>query len=179
MKPTIMLDMDGVIADFMCVYTELSPRNDSRSKFREAVMTHQIFDLLPKLPNADRLLKLLKELDVDMEILSSTGTHDKEISTEAIRQKTKWLERHGINVKMNFVPSWSIKENYSSPRMIMIDDRDDVIDQFVKHGGHGILYDDYKFDSIQHEIREKVQLVRQYLDMDTILARHEHIAGAL
>ena len=166
-----MLDMDGVISDFMCVYTELSPRNDSRTKFREAVMTHHIFELLPKMPNADRLLDLLfNQLDVEVQILSSTGSHDADIVAAASLQKTSWLERYGINVKKNFVPSWSLKENYSSPRMIMIDDRDDVIARFIKHGGQGVLYDDSKFDSIEYEIREKVQLVRQYLEMSTVFS---------
>lgn len=168
MKPIIMLDMDGVISDFMCVYTELSPRNDSRNKFREAVMTHHIFELLPMLPNADRLLDLLfNKLDVEVQILSSTGTHDKDVSIEAARQKTAWLERHGIKVKTNFVASWSLKENYSSPRTIMIDDRDDVISQFIKHGGEGILYDDSMFESLQHEIVRKVNLVHDYLALET------------
>lgn len=164
MKPIVMLDMDGVISDFMCVYSELSPRNDSRTKFREAVMVHHIFELLPKMPNADRLIDLLfNKLDVDVQILSSTGSRDSDVSKEAARQKTLWLERHGINVKTNFVSSWSLKENYSSSKSIMIDDRDDVINNFIKHGGQGVLYDDSLFDSLRYEIENKVAIVREQL----------------
>lgn len=164
MKPIIMLDMDGVLSDFMCVYSELSPRNDSRNKFREAVMVHHIFELLPKLPNADRLIDLLfNKLDVEIQILSSTGSRDTDVSQEAARQKTLWLERHGINVKTNFVSSWSLKENYSSSKCIMIDDREDVINNFIKHGGQGVLYEDDLFDSLKHEIENKVAIVREQL----------------
>jgi hypothetical protein len=42
----------------------------------------------------------------------------------------------------------------------MIDDRSDVIESFTKQGGLGVLYDDAKFSTIQHDIIDKVELIR-------------------
>lgn len=166
MKPIVMLDMDGVISDFITVYNRVVPVKDSKQKFYDAVTTHKIFRQLPKLPNTDRLLNLLfNELSVEVQILSSLGTYNKDVAHEVEIQKKEWLSEIGVNVKTNFVYSWSLKENFSSSRTIMIDDREDVIRNFIKHGGQGVLYVDHKFDSLQHEIREKVLHVQQYLDM--------------
>jgi hypothetical protein len=162
MKPIIMLDMDGVISDFISVYNEVTPPIDSKEKFYDAVRVNRIFEKLPLLPNAKKLLSLLfDDLKVEVQILSSMGTYNKEVAMQVAAQKTKWLHMHGINAsKLNFVNSWSLKENYSSHRSIMIDDRSDVIAQFIKHGGLGVLYDDAKFDTIKHEIIENVELIR-------------------
>lgn len=166
MKPIIMLDMDGVISDFISVYKKVVPVRDSKQKFYDAVTTHKIFRQLPKLPNTDRLLNLLfKELNVEVQILSSLGTYNKDVAREVEVQKKDWLAELGVQVKTNFVYSWSLKENFASHRTIMIDDREDVIRNFAKHGGQGVLYVDHKFDSLQHEIREKVTHVQQHLDM--------------
>lgn len=163
MKPIVMLDMDGVITDFINPYKRIA-QEDSRQKFYDAIRIHKIFRTLPKLPNANRLLDLLfKDLDVEVQILSSLGTYTKDIAEEVKKQKTAWLHEHSINVKNNFVHSWSIKENFSSSKTIMIDDREDVIRNFVKHGGQGVLYVDSMFDTLQHEIRSKVEMIRENL----------------
>jgi hypothetical protein len=162
MKPIIMLDLDGVIADFISVYNEVIPPIDSKEKFYDAVRNHRIFEKLPLLPNAKKLLSLLfDELKVEVQILSSMGTYNKEVAMQVAAQKTKWLHMHGINAsKLNFVNSWSLKENYASYRTLMIDDRSDVIESFTKQGGLGVLYDDAKFSTIQHDIIDKVELIR-------------------
>jgi hypothetical protein len=162
MKPIIMLDMDGVISDFISVYNAVAPSIDSKQKFHDAVRVHRIFANLPMLPNAKKLLSLLfDELQLEVQILSSLGTYNKEVAIDVAAQKTKWLHMHDIKVsKVNFVNSWSLKENYSSSRTLMIDDRSDVIASFTKHGGLGVLYDDAKFNTIKHEIIDKVELIR-------------------
>ena len=171
MKPIIMLDMDGVIADFISVYNSVVPQIDSKEKFYDAVRVHRIFANLPMLPNAKNLLSLLfDELQVEVQILSSLGTYNKEVALEVAAQKTKWLHMHNINAsKLNFVHSWSLKENYSSYRTLMIDDRSDVIASFTKHGGLGVLYDDSKFDTIKHEIIEKVELIHNTAKAEVLM----------
>ena len=171
MKPIIMLDMDGVISDFISVYNSVVPQIDSKEKFYDAVSVHRIFANLPMLPNAKRLLSLLfDELQVEVQILSSMGTYNKEVAMQVAVQKTNWLNTHGINAsKVNFVHSWSLKENYSSYRTLMIDDRSDVIESFTKHGGLGVLYDDAKFNTIQNEIIDKVEIIRNTAKAEVLM----------
>jgi hypothetical protein len=144
----IYLDMDGVLCDFEKSFSKFRDPKVKYDKkiFREAVMTHKIFEDLEYMPNALKLLNEVKRLPVDVEILTSVGTHDPMQGAEAARQKTLWLQRHGITYKPNFVRMFSEKANYATPTSIMIDDRPDVIAPFNRAGGHGITHEDKYVD---------------------------------
>ena len=140
--------MDGVLADFHKAYYTDYPRDGSwnRDRFRTMVMEHKIFEDLEMLPNARALLDsveaLRKNHKVSVEILSSKGTYDVDQGAETARQKTKWLETHGIMYPANFVRSKIEKAKFATPTSILIDDSVGCINPFNEAGGHGILYND-------------------------------------
>ena len=143
----IYLDMDGVLCNFEKRYTELykvAP-NSSRDKknwsenWTDFILTKQ-FETLDVFPGAIELLRYVRNTDLPIEILTSSGGakyHDL-----VAEQKDIWLKKQGLAYKRNVVPQRSLKASYATPNTILIDDTEDVIDVFNKAGGIGILHKD-------------------------------------
>lgn len=140
---TLYLDMDGVLADFHKEYVKYDPDKSDRKKFRASVMDHKIFEKLDFMPDTQELLNHVKHLansGIHVEILTSMGTHDPIQGAEAKRQKTAWLQAHGIPYKPNFVRNKQEKSAYATPTSILVDDSPGCISPFIEKGGHGILH---------------------------------------
>lgn len=138
---TLYLDMDGVLADFNKEYLKFDPQKEDRKKFRDSVMTYGIFERLDFMPDAQELLNHVSRLrGVNVEILTSMGTHEPTQGEEAKRQKIKWLNAKNIPYKPNFTRNKEEKANYATPHSILIDDSSGCIGPFVAAGGHGILH---------------------------------------
>lgn len=137
---TLYLDMDGVLADFNKEYMKHNGEYD-RKKFRSSVLDHQIFEKLDFMPDAQELLNHVSRLHgVNIEILTSMGTHEPFQANEAKRQKQKWLDARNIPYKANFVHNKQEKSAYATPTSILIDDSPGCIGPFIEKGGHGILH---------------------------------------
>jgi 5'(3')-deoxyribonucleotidase len=138
---TLYLDMDGVLADFNKEYVKYDPLKEDRKKFRSAVIEHRIFEKLDFMPDTQVLLNHVSRLNgVRIEILTSMGTHETVQANEAKRQKQRWLDKHNIPYKANFVHSKVEKAEYATPTSILIDDSVGCIDPFNAKGGWGILH---------------------------------------
>ena len=140
---TLYLDMDGVLADFHKEYVKYEPDKSDRKKFRASVMDHKIFEKLDFMPDTQELLNHVKHLansGIHVEILTSMGTHDPIQGAEAKKQKTAWLQAHGIPYKPNFVRNKQEKSAYATPTSILVDDSPGCISPFIEKGGHGILH---------------------------------------
>ena len=162
MKPLVYLDMDGVICDFMYAYELNVHKIQEKNKFFSLVKDYHIFEDLPMMPNAQKLLDLLnKDLDVQVCILSSLGTRNKEISDMSREQKKFWLEQHGITYPTKFVHSWADKKDHAIPNSVMIDDRGDVISTFIDAGGLGVHYVDSQWYDMEYRIRSAVTSIQQ------------------
>ena len=140
-KITLYLDMDGVLADFNKEYTKFDPLKEDRKKFRSAVLEHQIFMKLDFMPDTQELLNHVSHLrDINVEILTSMGTHDPFQAESAKQQKLVWLAKMNIPYRANFVHNKEEKAKYATPRSILIDDSVGCISPFNQAGGHGILH---------------------------------------
>ena len=138
---TLYLDMDGVLADFHKEYDKIDPERSDRKRFRWSVMEHKIFEKLDFMPDTQELLNHVSKLHgVNVEILTSMGTHDVNQGNEAKSQKLKWLNAKNIPYKANFSRNKTEKSNWATPTTILIDDSPGCIAPFIEKGGHGILH---------------------------------------
>ena len=152
----IFLDLDGCIANFDKEYRSYMPELTSfdEEKFYNAVTKHKIFEKLELLPNAQKLIDLIFNLEgAEVEVLSSLGSYNREIQIAGENQKNRWLDRHGIICKRNFVYHWSEKVKFANhSRCLMIDDLKSVIDDFTKAYSFGILYSPNKYEEAREQI---------------------------
>ncbi len=133
--------MDGVLADFNKEYTKFDPEKSDRKRFRESVIEHHIFEKLDFMPDAQELLNHVSRLNgVNVQILTSMGTHEPIQANMAQMQKMKWLDAKNIPYKANFVHNKQEKARFATPRSILIDDSVGCISPFIEAGGHGILH---------------------------------------
>ena len=138
---TLYLDMDGVLADFNKEYTKFDPQKEDRKKFRDAVLSHHIFEKLDFMPDTQELLNHVSKLyGVNIEILTSMGTHQQDQANAAKMQKLKWLSEKNIPYKANFVHNKQEKAQYATATSILIDASIGCITPFNAAGGHGILH---------------------------------------
>lgn len=133
--------MDGVLADFNKEYTKFDSEKLDRKRFREAVLTHKIFEKLDFMPDAQELLNHVSKLrNIRVEILTSMGTHEPVQANQAMTQKLHWLNKKNIPYPANFVNNKEQKSMYATPTSILIDDSPGCIAPFIRKGGHGILH---------------------------------------
>lgn len=143
----IYLDMDGVICNFHKRFVELYGEEALGFRDRKNFTVYwpdfiekKQFEDLDWFPGGQELLKFLKDKNVEIEILSSSG--GEKFHTQVEEQKKVWLKKQGIAYKPNIVPGRKHKAKYATPETILIDDTDDVIESFNAAGGIGILHKD-------------------------------------
>lgn len=150
---TLYLDMDGVLTNFEKAYRAMwHEYTYDRERFREAVLNRKIFENLEWMPNGEAFIAGIRHLqvmypDLNIEMLTSTGTHRTEPKLAAIEQKTNWLKNHGIMYKPNFVCSKPEKSQYAiEGKTILVDDSPGCTEPFIEKGGAAFLHidDNYK-----------------------------------
>lgn len=141
----IFLDMDGVLANYekliYDLYDEHIVKNTRGDWWAESVFQHKVFEKLEFCPGAEKLIDVVLNSGLDVEILSSAGwgpTRD-----EICRQKRVWLENHDLGfLPMTFTTNKKEKANYALASSILIDDHLECINPFIDKGGCGILHTD-------------------------------------
>ena len=142
--------MDGVLCDFEKKFGELygeeALKNRSRKLWTEQwpdfIQTNQ-FEELAKFPGADDLLLFIRNHpEIEVEILTSSG--GQKYHDQVKEQKIVWLKKNSIAYKPNVVPGRKHKKEFAQPDVVLIDDTEDVIENFNRAGGIGILHRDAK-----------------------------------
>ena len=160
---TIYVDMDGVIADF---FSELATINDVKhwkdipdleTKIR-ALQGTDFFGTIPKFKTSDELIKFVNDsTNGKWCILSSPLRGDYDNSSF---WKREWLDKNGYEPKEAIFTSR--KERYATtdgiPNILIVD-KPQNIDRWIKAGGVGIRYqaDENSLDDLIADIKEAMK----------------------
>ena len=160
-RPTVYVDMDGVLADF---FGEVAREHDVeywREIHRKDLGIDQIaqepgfFEQLPKLPNAGRLMKGVIDQAGKYSILSSPLLSNVEDSS---KEKAEWLEKHLKNHQPQAVifdhEKYKFARQANGTPNILIDDWDTNIKLWEANGGVGILYKDQDYETALHKLSQ-------------------------
>jgi len=149
-KPTVYLDMDGVVADFFGGVEKLygvshwkqlasDKTKDLRQDVIDRITGTNFFETLPKFPTADSLIAMVKKFTGgQFTILTSPLRGDHENSA---RWKQAWINQNLEKPDQTIVSGK--KEKYAKTNgisNILIDDRPINIQNWESKGGYGILY---------------------------------------
>ncbi len=166
-KPTVYLDMDGVIADFFGGVERLygvdhwkqltsDKTKDLRQDVIDRIAGTDFFAHLPKFSTADTLIEMIKKFTGGQySILTSPLRGDTENSGY---YKKVWIGKN--IVKPDDIIVTGRKETYATKNgvpNILIDDRPINIDKWQSKGGYGILYQANK-----HALSKVSQALEQY-----------------
>lgn len=151
-----LLDMDGVIADFMgqlCKYhNRPSPYLDAANygvwdtetlwgitvkEFWAPIKedSEHFWKTIPKTPEADEIVRLATQYFGEENIAILTAPSDDE---GAVPGKRKWMKKHFPQFEKRMIFG-SAKEFLAAPYRTLIDDRDKNVEAFRKAGGKAIL----------------------------------------
>lgn len=151
----IYIDMDGVLCDFNKHYRSLfgmDPKEARDQKYGlylvnwNKFVDDKEFENIPPLAGYDFILHAIDEFRRDMEqitkvniqILTSSGGKDKH--EQVAEQKKAWLKKHSITYDAIVVPGRRYKQECANPNSILIDDTQDVIEDWKEVGGIGIQH---------------------------------------
>jgi hypothetical protein len=133
----VFLDLDGVFADFDARVMRLTgkhPGELSRNDLWKAVNRDKRFFAELELIEG---CMLLWEATRDMEPIFLTGAPSSRVFQE---QKREWVARiFGPEFAVHVVPK-KLKQEFSGPGKVLIDDTPVNIEQWEARGGHGILH---------------------------------------
>ena len=151
-KPTVYLDMDGVLADFFGGVEKMygvehwkQLTNDKTKDLKKEVIDRitgsNFFATLPKFPTADALIDMVKKFTGGKFSINTSplrGDHE-----NSAKHKKIWIQNH-IEQPDDIVvtgrkESWATDKGTGVPN-ILIDDRPINIQRWQGRGGYGILY---------------------------------------
>jgi 5'(3')-deoxyribonucleotidase len=145
----ILLDMDGVIADFFkqaCLYHDrhYEPKSItqyniselwglSNNQFWKPINTLDFWEGIEPYHYLNDLFSGLTSLAPVTICTAPSFSH------ECIQGKVSWLKKH-LGLGITDVVFANRKYLLASPRNWLIDDSQDKVDKFIAHGGNGIIF---------------------------------------
>jgi len=140
-KYKIYLDMDGVIADWAGYFENIfgvpveyydSQHGKEKRKADINQNSPEFYRNMPWTKDGKLLFNFVKEFP--SEILSHAPEKETKVG------KLQWLKDKNIDMHPNLVDKRLDKAKYASPESILVDDREDNIQDFIDAGGIGILH---------------------------------------
>ena len=169
---TILLDMDGVLVDDVDMFAHLNPLvKDMKDHIDTLKIFGQkqnyIFPLITEAIEKNRfltakqtnftyavkviLLPYWKSLGINVEILSSTMKENPNRSNLE-HQKLQWLKNNSLDhLTANLTNGSHTKKDYAAEGVLLIDDYDRTIGQFISSGGYAIQYT--TLNEVLHKLR--------------------------
>lgn len=166
----IYIDLDGVLCDFNSRFESLfgekplmdypvvsnnAKKKRYKQEFKEFIEGRN-FATLDPMPDFYQAVSFINKISkkTPTYILSSTATeeHYKEIS----HQKKEWLKKYDIHIFPIFVPGKILKQKFSAPGKILIDDTLSNIVQWNNRGGIGIHH-----KSLVQTIKEYIEIINR------------------
>ena len=163
----IYVDMDGVLADFFGDWAKLmgvdSFRDikDAGPALAKIRATDDFWLKLPLLPEAKKLLSLIKEVKGEYNICTSPLAND----PNSEPHKREWIKKN-----LAFFPPKNIHITHDKPQFatakdstpnILIDDYGVNINAWEAAGGIGFKHKDHKFERTANEIKQHMQKGKQ------------------
>lgn len=155
-KLQVYLDLDGVFADFAKRVKHLTGKHpdrlDKNHLWRIINMDKRFFAELELIEGCMALWEATK----DLEPIFLTGAPSTPTFHE---QKKEWVARiFGPEFTVHVVPR-KLKQEYSGPGKVLIDDMQENIDQWNARGGHGILHTGDHASTV-HALNELLEIYR-------------------
>jgi 5'(3')-deoxyribonucleotidase len=148
MKPTIYLDCDGVVADFMGGVEPIVGRRLQHSQeyytpdeWARIKQNPHIFRNLPLMPLAHNFVTVARQfrdvLGYDLVFLTAIP-HQNDIPW-AFWDKMAWAQQHWPDIAVHFGPYGVDKHKRAAPNNILVDDRPDTCKRWTESGGTAVL----------------------------------------
>jgi 5'(3')-deoxyribonucleotidase len=151
--PTIFIDMDGVVADFdRGAADALNVSNSQLAQAKSAgrwdkdswdILVKEyprLYRDLPKMPKADRMMKMAVKFknDFDWELRMLTAVPKDNDMPYAFQDKITWMARYYPGIDVWFGPYSRDKSHHCVPGDILVDDRKDNCENWRLAGGLAI-----------------------------------------
>ena len=149
----LFLDLDGCIVDFDKGYKKLSgglkirqvANNKGEAKARSVFIDagSKFWEDLDWIDGGRELFNTASRLFKNVYILSSSGTTDESKAAIVEKGKRTWLKQHIPSIDADhifIVRGRRLKEKYSAPNSILVDDMADTVQAWKESGGIGILH---------------------------------------
>lgn len=170
----VLFDMDGVMVNNMLdlasregiTVEEIIRRKKEMKKMdadfdyvmhliRKYLYTHRHFANSPAFAHIHEIKRLMRHMmhnGVSVKICSSATSGD-DIYTEVVEQKKEWLDAHGLGIlPAYFSRGAAEKKNYAKPHVLLIDDYERNVSQFIEAGGHAIQFE--CIHKLSHDLQE-------------------------
>jgi hypothetical protein len=148
----VFIDLDGVLAHFSKRYDELfheipeenypnESNNQKKNRYKsnfDLFVKGNNFATLDPMPDFHIAIPFINKISKKYLTYILSSTAKEEYLHELTRQKKEWLKKYDISLYAIFVPGARIKQYYSKPNRILIDDKLQTIHQWNANGGIGI-----------------------------------------
>ena len=172
-KPTIYIDMDGVVADFDAEARRLLKRMNtddasSNERWPEAewnkLRDHKhLYRDLPKTAYADRIITLARQFrdTLGWNLYMLTAIPRNNDMPHTFHDKIRWMADYYPDITVFFGPYSHDKQHHCQPGDILVDDRTSNIEEWRARGGTAVKVVTSNPEPAIQELKEKFRQLNQ------------------